>query len=176
MSKIDSLIKDLLIKKKKIDYISYIADLLKGDKKCVDYLDVKDEVLSQIEPILLKLMNAIENDLPVSLDDSKKEDFSNEEKDILKMVVSKAKEKTLTPQPKEPIRKEESPKKPLVSNQDKLSFGLNNRHLANSKVQVINDQNINITGLVVGIDAPFIIVKTDQGPTISVPLDKVVQV
>ena len=57
---------------------------------------------------------------------------------------------------------------------DKMSFAMDNRHLSNQTVKVLNDENLDVTGIVVGLDAPFVIVKTIQGPTISVPLEKVI--
>jgi hypothetical protein len=61
-----------------------------------------------------------------------------------------------------------------LSNNDKMAFALGNRHLADKRVQVLNDQNAQIFGKVVGLDAPFVIVKTETGPTINVPIEKVV--
>ncbi len=75
----------------------------------------------------------------------------------------------------EPATPASTPKKPEdnVGPNDKLSFAMDNRHLAGKTVSVANDKSIVITGKVVGLDAPFVLVKTDTGPTIKVPLDKV---
>jgi hypothetical protein len=60
-----------------------------------------------------------------------------------------------------------------LSQTDKINFAMDNRHLGNKKVRVFNDQNMDITGTVVGLDAPHVLVKTTAGPTIEVPLERV---
>lgn len=73
------------------------------------------------------------------------------------------------------VRKTEAPvaKVDTVGIGDKLSFALDNSHLGGKRVTVANDKNLTIVGKVVGLDAPFVIVETETGPTIKVPLDKV---
>lgn len=181
MSKIDDLIKALQNKKKKIDYLSYIADTLKNDTKCIDFKDVKTEVLAKLEPMILELMERIENDLPEPSAEAKAAStgpFSPAEADALKLMATKilnrgtdgvtaapAQEQPATPRPE---RKAGPPV------QDKMNFAMNNRHLANQKVSVMNDKNVQIEGTVVGLDAPNVIVKTTSGPTILVPVEQVV--
>lgn len=177
MSNIDAQIKALLLKKKKIDYVSYIADLVKNDTKCLDFKDVKDEVVSKIEPFLLTLMTSIEADGEQQKTESKSS-FDEKELQALKIIASKVLNKAAeTPNtPFQPTPPAPTPKKEELSNNDKMNFAMNNRHLANKRVQVINDTNVQVFGLVVGLDAPFILVKTETGPTIQVPLEKVVPV
>lgn len=62
---------------------------------------------------------------------------------------------------------------PELSPGEKMNFALDNRHLAGKKVSVLNDKNVDISGEVVGLDAPFVLVKTTTGPTIKVPLANV---
>lgn len=174
MSKIDTQIKALQLKKKKIDYLTYVLDLIKNDTKCLDFKDVQQDVVSQIEPFILKLSESIENDTELA-QISKSEIFSKEESDVLKLIASKALNKSVVP-PQNPIppnRQKPTPESQM-SNSDKMNFALNNRHLGNKKVQVINEHNVTVLGTVVGLDAPFVVVKTDTGPTIEVPLEKVV--
>lgn len=184
MSKIDQQIKALQLKKTKIDYIKYIEDLLKNDTKCVDFKHVKEEILSQIIPHLEKVAEAIENDSQVQ--DSSSLLFSKEQSEALKELADKfiaAKQnKSLEPktqsQPNQPFQNDTpapvpAPRKQELSHNDKMNFAMNNRHLANKDVQVMNDQNVQIRGKVVGLDAPFVLVKTDTGPTINVPIEKV---
>jgi hypothetical protein len=175
MSNIDAQIKALLLKKKKIDYVSYVADLIKNDTKCLDFKDVQDEVVSKIEPFLLDLMTAIEGDAEVKAPASVS-GLSPEELSALKLVANKVLTKTPTPANNGAFNQDAqpAPKKQEMNANDKMNFALNNRHLGNKRVQVINDQNVQIFGTVVGLDAPFVIVKTETGPTIQVPLEKVV--
>lgn len=184
MSKIQEQIKALQLKQKKIEYLSYLADLIKNDTKCVDFKDVQEEIVAKIEPVLLDLMTSIELDSPLKKES--KLEFTEQEIVTLKAVADKILNKPTQPQVPQapqnsPYSKEEpqtqtQQKKQELSNNDKMAFALNNRHLANKKVQVLNDQNAQIFGSVVGLDAPFVVVKTETGPTIQVPLEKVVPV
>ena len=171
MSTIDQQIKDLLLKKAKINYLSYIADLIKNDTKCSDFKDVQKEVVDLIEPFLLQLMNSIETGTPVNT--QKTEGLSESDISILKTlatkVVSRKPQETQNAQPFE-----KSVPKNEMSHTDKLNFAMNYRHLANKRVQVMNDQNAAIYGSVVGLDAPYVLIKTETGPTIQVPVEKVV--
>lgn len=173
MSKIDTQIKELLAKKKKVDYINYVLDLVKNDTKCIDFSEVKTEIVAQIEPHLLKLIEQIESDVLTESKDTKQL-ISEEDLEILKLLANKVKSKDSI----EPKKVNNPPPKQNnqqhASTQDKMNFALNNRHLAGKRVQVINDQNIDLHGKVVGLDAPFVLVETDTGPVINVPLEKVV--
>lgn len=178
MSSIDAQIKSLLLKKKKIDYVSYIADLVKNDTKCIDFKDVKKEIVDQIEPFLLKLMTSIETGQPVKSDEPSSE-FSQEQKEALLTIAARVIEKKSQPasgpSPYNPeVVQTTAKQKAELNSNDKMNFALNNRHLASKRVQILNDANAQIFGQVVGLDAPFIIVKTETGPTIQVPLEKVV--
>lgn len=179
MSKIQDQIKLLQLKQKKLEYVSYIADLIKNDTKCIDFKDVQTEIVEQVEPFLLDLMTSIENDTPLK-SQTKEPDFTHNQIVTLRTVadtilnrpeVTKAKVEDVQPFHK-PVQAP-TPTSEL-SPQDKMSFAMDNRHLANKRVQVINDQNVTINGKVVGLDAPHVVVQTDTGPTIKVPLQKVV--
>ncbi len=184
MSKIDKLIQELQLKKKKIDYIDYIVELLKGDTTCIDFKEVQSEVLSKVEPLLLSLKSSIENDLPQEIVEQRKSEFEPKELQILKTLASKAMDRvqnSSTPliEANSPFIKEippaqpRPPKKPLMSNHDKINFAMSNRHLADKKVKFNSDEGIPITGKVVGLDAPNVVVKTDSGPTVEVPLERI---
>jgi hypothetical protein len=176
MSSIDAQIKALLLKKKKIDYVSYIADLVKNDTKCVDFKDVKKEIIEKIEPFLLQLMESIEKD--TELKTSKSDGLSAEEVSTLKAVAARVKSQPTAPAPTQPNQPQAPAPKPAhrsdMSPNEKMNFALTNRHLANKKVQVIGDAGVKILGTIVGLDAPNVIVQTDTGPTIEVELSKVV--
>lgn len=184
MSKIDDQIKALQLKKLKVDYLSYISDLLKGDKHCVDFKDVKEEILGLLDPIILKLMTAIENDQSTDVDGL---DLADNERVALKMLAGEAAKRmngnVAQPktQPASPYsdgnvkpQQPSKPKPPVTQHVDKMQFAIANRHLGGKKVQVLNDKNMHVTGEVVGLDAPMVVVKTDAGPTIEVPLERIV--
>jgi hypothetical protein len=175
MQSIDSQIKTLLLKKKKIDYINYLLDLIKNDTKCIDFTEVKQEVMSQIEPFFAEVIASIETgtDIAKSVSNS----FSNKEVEVLQNLVQRTLAKQSNPAPQtETTQKPIQPTRnlPELSQADKLSFALANRHFANKRVQIINDQNVQINGVCVGLDAPNVLVRTDSGPTIQVPLEKIV--
>jgi hypothetical protein len=187
MSSIDQQIKALQLKKKKIDYLNYIADLIKNDTKCLDFKDVQKEVVDKFEPFILQLMDSIEKDTTLLLQDVGA--FSAEEMSVLKILAQKALTKNITSAtgsvtpnngafgtdtPGQPPQKK--PDQRILSNHDKMNFAMDNRHLGNKRVQVLNDQNSPIFGIVVGLDAPNVVVKTETGPTINVPLEKIVPV
>lgn len=184
MSKIDQQIKALMVKKSKIDYIKYIQDLLVNDKNCIDFKDVKETVLKDILPHLEKVAEAIESDSKVATEQV--QEFSKTQTEALKELAdkfiaakqNKSLEHKTQAQPNQPFQNDTptpvpAPRKQELSHNDKMNFAMNNRHLANKDVQVMNDQNVQIRGKVVGLDAPFVLVKTDTGPTINVPIEKV---
>lgn len=188
MSNIDAQIKALQLKKKKIDYLTYVTDLVKNDTKCIDFKEVKDEVVKKILPFLKELAAAIEQDIEVKPKTDELA-FSQDESKALKAIAAKILNKTEpVPPSQNGAFSQETPsqvpqaqasvqaKKQAegLSTSDKMNFAMNNRHLADKRVQVMNDQNAQIFGKVVGLDAPYVIVKTETGPTISVPIEKVV--
>lgn len=177
MSSIDAQIKALQLKKKKIDYIAYIVDLLKNDTKCIDFKDVKKEVVSQIEPFLKDLVSAIETDSEVKkAEGSSIPGLTPEQAKALVQVADRVLNKPEVAAVDALKQAAPKPQEVEMSPGDKISFAMDNRHLSNQRVQVINDTNAQIYGTVVGLDAPNIIVKTETGPTIKVPLNKVVPV
>lgn len=182
MSKIQEQIKALQEKQKKIDYVSYVADLIKNDTKCVDYKDVQEEIVGKIEPFLLQLIESIEKDAEPQSSQSAGT-FTEEQATALKTLADRVLQKPVIPQVNNQAFSSDTPPpvKPAqpanqLSHNDKMNFALNNRHLAQKRVQVLNDQNAPIYGTVVGLDAPHVVVKTETGPTINVPVEKIVPV
>lgn len=182
MSNIDAQIKALQLKKKKIDYLSYIADLIKNDTKCHDFKDVQKEIVGKVEPILVDLMTAVENDSELKASEESQM-FTASQVEALKSLADRVLSKPVTPvfpgqSQTQTVLKPQQPAPPHppvaeLSPQEKMNFAMANRHLAAKRVQVLNDHNTQIYGQVVGLDAPNIIVKTDTGPTIHVPQNKV---
>ena len=175
MSNIDEQIKALQLKKKKIDYVSYIADLIKNDNKCLDFMDVQKEVVAKIEPFLINLMNSIENDTDV-VTNSDSNQLTEAQLKVLKIVADKVINKPDSLKTETPKTNVVKPTNNIseLSPSEKMNFALNHRHLADKSVQVINDEKVTITGKVVGLDAPYVHVKTETGPTIKVPVEKIV--
>lgn len=182
MSKIDTLIKELQQRKLKIDYVSYLAELIKNDKSAAQFEPVKKEILDLIDPLLLKLMGDLESEVkqePAQVANPATgltQDESNALKTMAQAVLQRAGQSPVnspysaTPQ-SAPVR--QAPPKSALSTQDKMSFAMNNRHLANKKVTALTDQNIAFQGIVVGLDAPYVVIKTDAGPTMEIPLERI---
>jgi hypothetical protein len=190
MSKIDTLIQELQQKKKKLDYLEYIKDILSGDQQCVDFVEVQEEVLGKLLPLIDKLALEIEDSVePES--GTKTDQLSSDDVMILKRAVqnmrdkasSKPQETRSSPQENspydsgEPHKSQQAPPKKheKLPQQDKMNFAMDNRHLANKTVRVMSKDSDQVvtSGTVVGLDAPNVIVKTVEGHTIGVPLNKI---
>lgn len=196
MSKIQDQIRELQVKQKKIDYVSYISDLLKNDKHCIDFKDVKEEILNKIDPFLVTLIEEIENGGATQkvANPTATGPLTADETQIARALIAQAASRIAgTPAaaaPQRPARKSNSgpfatadgsapptgatgQKAGGLGTHDKMAFAMDNRHLGGKRVQVMNDKNIDLRGEVVGLDAPMVLVKTDEGPTIEVPLERI---
>lgn len=177
MSNIDAQIKALQAKKKKIDYLSYVADLIKNDTKCIDFKDVQKEIAGRIEPILIQMMTDIENDVQTSLQTG--DGFTKDQIDILKKLADRAMSKPATTNSQNTQQSKNTQKSAQTESEmspnEKMNFAMDNRHLAGRSVNVLDsDDKIISDGTVSGLDAPYVCVKTSTGPIIKVPLNKVV--
>lgn len=177
---IEAKIKELQLRKKKIDYVKYVKDLISNDQKCVDFKQVQQEIVSKMLPNLDDLIKELESDEAPIAKQSKI--FTDEQHDTLVMIANRVinappkpvvAPTSAAPQSAYGQPAQNATPKAELSNSDKMNFAMGNRHLANKRVQVLNDQNTQIFGIVVGLDAPDVIVKTETGPTIHVPLEKV---
>lgn len=186
MSKITELIKELQLKKKKIDYVEYMKEMLSADQKCVDFIEIQEEVLAKVVPLLDIVAQEIEDGVVQGnkAEVGRTANFimlSTEDQKILKTLVEKVKSKPVASQ-NETAYKQDIPQKTdktgaqkenQVSPQQKMDFALQNRPLANKKVIAQNPGADPIPGTVVGLDAPFVIVKSDAGPTLKVLLGNI---
>lgn len=174
MSKINDQIKDLQIKLKRIEFLNHILDSAKKyeDK---DFFEVKEEVISLLEGFVTSTIEGIESSSETLSKTTLKGEFSADDLNIVRSMVNRVKhKKQVTPDVNTPYEKPSTPvKKDLIDPNDKLTFALENRHLANKKVSIANDKGLTVTGEVVGLDAPNVIVRTDTGPTIQVPIGNV---
>lgn len=176
MSKLKEQIEKLQLKQKQVDYLAYIKDLVINDTKCIDYSEVKASIHEKLIPMLTQLTAELtEDEQPKTPEQAATTSgaFTADEAAVLKTLVAKVNGKVPTsPQQSQVPVNKGNKQAPSVSEQ--MSFAMANRHLANKKVQVINDANVTLTGTVVGLDAPNVVVQTDTGPKILVPIEKVV--
>ena len=147
----------------KVDFLNHILQSAKEyDHK--DFAEVKEEVVKMLDGMVKAGIVSIENgttvsfNVPLATDPGPPPTNTQDTKtDRVDTVKSKA--------------------APGLSPHEQLNFALDNRHLSGKTVKVygLNNEELG-TGKVVGLDAPFVIVKTETGPTAKIPLDKIVVV
>ena len=148
---LDIQIKELQDKKKQIAFLEKVKELI--TKKATD--DVLTSISEQLNEEIDLQINAIETG------ERRPDEFEVFSEDEVRALRGLA-HKILNPQqPKPKVQKDPE--------MDKVRFGLENRHLANKEVKVGEE-----TGVVVGLDAPNVIVKLTKGNTIEVPLEQII--
>jgi hypothetical protein len=151
MSKIDIQIEELLRKKKKINYLNSLLSIVKANAN-EELANIKEDMVSLFENFINTQIKNIEGD---------------EIKVIPTQVNSNA-----------PFKNETETKSVSNDNEvppnEKINFALDYRHLGGKKVKVLNKEGSDSTiGEVVGLDAPYVVVKTSAGPTIRTKVDKI---
>lgn len=151
--------KQLELEKRKVEFLNHILQSAK-DYTHKAFVDVKNDVIQLLTDFTTKAIQAIETgSTPVVAVPKDAQVFQSE---------TPANAATPAPAPAKPKSADGE-----MGPGEKLNFALDNRHLGGKKVTIANDKNMTVTGTVVGLDAPFVIVKTDTGPTIKVPLPQV---
>lgn len=175
MSKIEAQIKLLQNKKAKISFLNTILASTK-DYKNDDFNEIKDDVVKLMSDFIGDTIVRIEDDVEVKTSTG----LSDDEVSMLKTLVKKVKTKNSNVQPNIEDRDLQvsrvQPRPIEIDNNSvsaKLDFALANQHFSGRRVKVENNENINIIGEVVGLDAPHILVKVENGPIIKVPPHKV---
>ena len=139
----------------KIEYLAHILESVESyDRK--EFKEVQPEVSTIMRQLIEGAIQAIENPKSAGPTPALPRD----------VVPDKA------PQPT-PVQSNRPA--PELSPSEKMNFALTNRDLGGKKVTVLGvGTNPNQTGEVVGLDAPHVVVRTDTGPIIKVPIEKVV--
>ena len=172
MSKINEQIKELQTKLKKVEFLNHILDSAKKYEN-KDFKDVKEDVVSSLDEFVTKEIECIENGA-AKTEVLTQGQLSQDELNVVKSMVQRVQtKKPVNPGNPPPVNDPYGNKKEIVGSPDKLSFALENRHLANKRVTVANNEGMTVMGEVVGLDAPNVVVKTDTGPTIQVPIGNV---
>jgi hypothetical protein len=153
--------------KRKVELLNLILSSTKDLPQEIGFPDVKDEVVTLLGEFVKNATWAIETGSVLCYEADNRVPII-ETTHRAPQIVSPV-EQPVKPTPT-PIAKTGAPE---LSPNEKLNFALDNRHLGGKKVTVANDKNLVINGTVVGLDAPHVLVKTDTGPTIKVPLDNV---
>lgn len=144
MSLIDEQIKKLTLVKKKIEFAQKLKDPKNLGKWVSDYPEIKEDMMKILSKFSDKLVASLEKNYSLpSLDG----------------------QETLKHVPKNVPKKPQKQNKELPK-QDKITFALENRRLADQKVNVRTEQGV-FKGKVIGLDAPFVIVRLDSGATVQ---------
>lgn len=146
---------------RKIEFLRHIGQSA-SEYNHKTFADVKDDVNVLLANFIEKAISSIETEQPLII--------SVGQAPAAQPVAAQTQQQTPAQQHQQHIK---SMVEQELSPSEKLSFAMDNRHLAGKRVMVENDKNIEIRGEVVGLDAPFVHVKTDTGPIIKVPLAKV---
>jgi len=145
---------------RKVEFLSHILSSAR-EYEHESFVDVKTEVVTMLDAFVKKTIEAIEAGTEITITVGPA---------IPLTLRTPAEPATSTTPPQPVVQRAPEDRESVAA---KANFAIDNRHLGGKKVAVINDKNIDIRGTVVGLDAPFVLVKTDTGPTIKVPLEKV---
>lgn len=174
MSKLEDQLKELTFKKQKVDYLKFLDEKIKNIKN-IDFKEVEQEVKEIISSFIISKISLIEEGEVLKETTSRTtipHQFDEESLKILAQIVEKAKGKVL-PQATS-VQKTETKVEKNVPVQDKITFALANRHLE-GKILTANTLMGQVTGKVVGLDAPHIIIQTVPGsPAISITMDQII--
>lgn len=178
MSKLDNQIKELQARKSKVECLVTVKKQVFEAVK--EYKAIGTEVRELVDSFIDAQVDIIENgETPSLLSDN---EFSKGELEVLHQLILRATPKVAkgmidnslkNPESFTPIEKDNStPVKPTAAVPDKIQFALANKHLDNKQVKV-DVNGVQVIGVVVGLDAPHVIVKTATGQTVQVTLDKI---
>lgn len=190
MSLLEEQLEELKFKQAKVHVLKKIlTDLTESYNQSLA-ITAEKEIFLELSSHINFLINGIENGTE-STTSPQSGTFSEEEIEVLKDLVVRAQGKIAaapartqntrgafadesevedTPVPAKRQNPQANVKR--AATQDKIQFALANRHLDNRRV-VVSKNGRDVSGVVVGLDAPHIIVKTDVGHTLPVLLDDV---
>lgn len=181
MNKLDKQIKELQLKKKKIELYNTIKSFVMKnkdkEKTTKEINDVKTEIQKEVSKFIDSQISNIENNTDIKVVDNKINSiFCDSEIKILKNVAKRIfnKEKpVITKETNSPVTPNYTKPQTGVSDvQDKFKFAMANRHLDSKKV-IVTTVTGPMPGIVVGLDAPHIIVKTQSGATIKAAINNI---
>lgn len=138
--------------KRKIAFLNHILQSVK-DYQHAEFKDVHADVLTLVSGFVAQTIASIENPDQAP-------------------AQPKA-ENTMFSPPEPPAAPVKPKRQESVDPAELMAFAMENRHLSGKSVVVTAPQGqVDIKGTVVGLEAPFVLVKTNDGPTIKVPLEK----
>lgn len=173
MSKIEEQIKELMLKQKKVQLLSCLMDYVNPTLKAEDvqddpFSDVRGEVTELVRAFVASQIEMIED---AKLSNSSGElynqlQFTNNEVQVLKEMVHKLLNKGTKVPVNNGAYSDENNQGELEPS-DPLRFAQKHKHLDSKRVR-FSTKDGNVTGVVVGLTTPHILVKTDTGYTVPV--------
>lgn len=172
MSKILDRIEQLKRQQKKVDFLLHILDSAKNynDK---DFKDVHEEVVEKLTVFVENSIKNIEDGSELDSNSSSGLNLTEEQKNNLLLILDKVSKGKTIQAPANQKKLSNPVKNNHLDKQDKLAFAMDNRHLANKKVVATNISGDKVNGTVVGLDAPYVVVRTDSGVTVQVELEQI---
>lgn len=183
MSFLDAEIKRLQAQKLKVEFYKHIKGLVEGIKE-PKFADVSKEIIDNVSAFIDSHIDMIETGEIDTVEQVKRvfnEDEINNLKSLssefslINALITRAKSRqNLVSEDKTNPAPKLSSEKPVtnIETPDKIKFALQNRHLADKTVMVTTRDG-EVKAKVQGIDAPYIIVKTETGHTAQVSLDNI---
>jgi hypothetical protein len=165
MSKIEDKIKELLLQQKKVEFLKYI-------KSTIVVPETYTEIAEEIQSLVFAFVDAQIDMIEEAKTESEKTfahkkvqeqlEFTQNEIQVLKEMVQKLVNKS---NGKAPVNVYENQTEEEPS--DPLRFAQKHRHLDSKRVR-FNTKDGQVTGVVVGLTTPNILIKTDTGYTVPV--------
>ena len=167
MSVLDQQLKELQQRKLKVEFFKHIKGKI-GDVSNQTFKDVEKEVKDQVFAFIDAQVDMIEGG-EIETKEEVSNVFSDEQVKALVLLANKVANRA--PEQSNPYSQEPTsppPQAPINnSTQDKISFALSHRHLDGKEVKVKSQGGS--TGVVVGLDAPNIVISLTNGTTVAVP-------
>lgn len=152
------------------------ADFLKSLRKKIGSLEKKKEFEECRDEMLEKVYNFLDDQVE-EIETGKvkhlpKDAFDEADISVLKALIARFKQKSPGTEPIKPPKAAKKDSEEELPREDKITFALNNQHLANKEVTVTTKDG-EVKGTVVGLDAPHIVVRTETGYTVNVTKEQV---
>jgi hypothetical protein len=163
MSMILDQIKALQKKQATIDMYSQADSLLQSSlKNPAEHEGVAEEVLAVLGEFIASRKHHLESGAPEVAQAPAVEPFTPEEMTAIRALLQRLSQRATSDAPAPA-----TPQPRVTDRNDKLRFALENKSLENKRVSVDTEHG-RVLGVVVGLDAPNVIVKTDTGYTVPV--------
>jgi len=161
MSKLNDQFKEIQTKLLKAEFFKLAKESLSKIDSGSKFKDVAKEVKDQVNAFIDAQIDIIESG------DVKEAEiaslFTSDEVATLKLLAARAGKKVVKGQ-EPPAKQEPKRQREPIDTPDKISFALQHRNLGGKRVQ-IKDKG---SGACVGLDAPYVVVKLDNGTTVEV--------